>query len=308
MSATLPADGAPPRALGAREPQRDGPGRRRGAQQTPAVEVAARAEPAALAVHRVGALVVVVGAIFGGGLVYENVVLANEVVAQIGPDTVTAAQLLDEMRRPARRIDAQAKPAAVAPRPLRYVDQQKRSLPDQTLERPDRYATSSSRRPIDAASACRPPRWTTRCAKPSPRSTSRRILRPRRCRPRRPKAACPTSVPTPFPTPDRSITPTAIPTLDATAYGPALQQLLDRNFFTEPELRQVLHDQELQDASRRQSARNRSRHPGTGPRPAHPGGDRGCGERRAHPVAGRRRLRPARPARCRPTRIKGQGR
>src|SRR5712691_735882 len=57
----------------------------------------------------VGVLVVVAGAIFLGGLVYDNVVRANEVVAQIGPDSVTASQLLGDVKSQARALDAQAK-------------------------------------------------------------------------------------------------------------------------------------------------------------------------------------------------------
>src|SRR5260221_4029430 len=57
----------------------------------------------------IGVLVVVIGVIFGGGVIYDNVVRANQVVAQIGPDNVTAAQLLDQVRPAARSLDTQAK-------------------------------------------------------------------------------------------------------------------------------------------------------------------------------------------------------
>src|ERR1700694_3796593 len=50
----------------------------------------------------IGVLVVLVLAIFGGGIFYDNVVRANEVVAQIGPDNVTASQLLAQGRPPVR--------------------------------------------------------------------------------------------------------------------------------------------------------------------------------------------------------------
>src|SRR5690349_13714415 len=56
----------------------------------------------------VGVLVVVVAAIFVGGVVYDNIFRANAVVAQIGPDSITASQLLDEVRPQARALDAQA--------------------------------------------------------------------------------------------------------------------------------------------------------------------------------------------------------
>src|SRR5205809_335893 len=57
----------------------------------------------------VGVLLVVIAAIFGGGIVYDNVVRANAVVAQIGPDNLTAAQLLAEVKLAARSLDSQAK-------------------------------------------------------------------------------------------------------------------------------------------------------------------------------------------------------
>ena len=81
----------------------------------------------------VGVLLVVVLGIFLGGLYYDNVVRANEVIAQIGPDTVTAAQLLGDVRPAAKSLDAQAKQFAGGTNIAQYVDQQKRSLPDQTL-------------------------------------------------------------------------------------------------------------------------------------------------------------------------------
>src|ERR1700736_989018 len=81
----------------------------------------------------VGVLVVIVGAIFLGGVFYDNVVRANQVVAQIGPDSVTAQQLLDEVRPAARSLDAQAKQFGGGTSVAQYVDGQKRGLPDQTL-------------------------------------------------------------------------------------------------------------------------------------------------------------------------------
>src|SRR6266849_9769222 len=81
----------------------------------------------------VGVLVVIVGGIFLGGIFYDNVVRANQVVAQIGPDTVTAAQLLGEVKPAARSLDTQAKQFGGGSNIAQYVDQQKRSLPDQTL-------------------------------------------------------------------------------------------------------------------------------------------------------------------------------
>src|ERR1700730_1140413 len=57
----------------------------------------------------IGVLLVLVLAIFGGGIFYDNVIRANEVVAQIGPDGVTASQLLSQLRPTVRSLDAQAK-------------------------------------------------------------------------------------------------------------------------------------------------------------------------------------------------------
>src|SRR5579859_2835739 len=84
----------------------------------------------------IGVLALLVLGIFGGGIFYDNVVRANEVVAQVGPDTITASQLLDEVRPSVRALDAQAKTlgaGASSTQVAQYVDQQKRSLPDQTL-------------------------------------------------------------------------------------------------------------------------------------------------------------------------------
>src|ERR1700737_3934224 len=57
----------------------------------------------------IGVLVVLVLAIFGGGVVYDNVVRANQVVAQVGPDGITASELLNQVRPTVRSLDAQAK-------------------------------------------------------------------------------------------------------------------------------------------------------------------------------------------------------
>src|SRR5437870_13485884 len=55
----------------------------------------------------IGVLVALVVAIFAGGLIFDNVVRANEVVAQIGPDTITATQLVDEIKPSVRALDVQ---------------------------------------------------------------------------------------------------------------------------------------------------------------------------------------------------------
>ncbi|HTD76380.1 MAG TPA: SurA N-terminal domain-containing protein, partial [Chloroflexota bacterium] len=81
----------------------------------------------------VGVLAALVLAIFAGGIVYDNVVRANEVVAQIGSDGITASQLVDEVRPQVRSLDAQAKQIGGGTNITSYVDQQKRALPDQVL-------------------------------------------------------------------------------------------------------------------------------------------------------------------------------
>src|SRR5918911_1558166 len=74
----------------------------------------------------IGVLLGLVALIFAGGFFYDNVVRANEVVAQIGPDSITATQLVDEIRPSVRAIEAQTKSLGGAPQVASYVDQQKR--------------------------------------------------------------------------------------------------------------------------------------------------------------------------------------
>src|SRR6185503_7402690 len=85
----------------------------------------------------VGVIVVLVLAIFAGGWFYDNVVRANEVVAQIGPDSITASQFVEELTPWAKRVDDQAKAqiplGASRTAVLAQADQDKRALPDQIL-------------------------------------------------------------------------------------------------------------------------------------------------------------------------------
>src|SRR5437763_10049709 len=81
----------------------------------------------------VGVLAALVLAIFAGGIVYDNVVRANEVVAQIGSGGITASQLVDEVRPEGRSLDAPAEPLGGRTDSTRYVDQQTPALPDQVL-------------------------------------------------------------------------------------------------------------------------------------------------------------------------------
>jgi parvulin-like peptidyl-prolyl isomerase len=81
----------------------------------------------------VAALALVVAGIFVAGIFYDNVVQANKVVAQVGPDSITASQLLDEVRPQARAIDAQARQVGDPSTVSDYVKQQKLSLPNSVL-------------------------------------------------------------------------------------------------------------------------------------------------------------------------------
>src|SRR5579859_5243571 len=216
----------------------------------------------------VGVLVVIVGGIFLGGVFYDNVVRANQVVAQIGPDNVTAAQLLDEVRPAAKSLDAQAKQFGGGGTSIaQYVDQQKRNLPDQTLstvidehiiqQEAARRGISVSpselddkeRQTVADFQASSNPSPTPE-AVPTPDSGA---SVPDTAAAAQPETAA-TPVPTAPPTPDAvasataaATTPTAVPTLDTSVYGPALQTLLDKNSLTESELRDRLQQSMLHD-------------------------------------------------------------
>jgi parvulin-like peptidyl-prolyl isomerase len=207
----------------------------------------------------VGVLVALVLAIFGGGIFYDNVVRANQVVAQIGPDNITAAQLLDEMRPSVRALDTQAKTLGTGANIAQYVDQQKRGLPDQTLnDLIDQHVIQqeASRRGISVAPADLDDKERETVASfqasssPSPTPDTNST----------PDAAATADTST-LATPDASATvaavaaatpaaettPTAVPTLESSTYGAALQTLLDRNSLTESELRDRLEQNMLRD-------------------------------------------------------------
>jgi parvulin-like peptidyl-prolyl isomerase len=196
----------------------------------------------------IGVLVVLVLGIFGGGWMYDNVIRANQVVAQIGPDSVTAAQLLAEVSPQAKALDTQASQLGSGTRVSSYVDQQKRNLPDQVLNNvvdQKLIEQEAARRGISVASpeldekerqtvadyhaATNP----TPTAEPSPTADASADSGTA-------PAAAATSEPTPLPTPSGPTTPTAVPTLEDSAYGPALQQILDKNSLTEADLRKQL--------------------------------------------------------------------
>src|SRR5579859_532332 len=195
----------------------------------------------------IGVLVVFVAAIFGGGIFYDNVVRASAIVAQIGPDNVTATQLLDEVRPAAKSLDSQAKQFGGGTSIAQYVDQQKRSLPDQTLSNvidehviqqeasargisvaPSELDDKERQTVADFQASSTPAPTPEALSTPDTGATADSAA-----------AAVATDVPTPAvaAAPSPPTTPTAVPTLDATGYGPALQQLLDQNTLSEADFR-----------------------------------------------------------------------
>src|SRR5258708_16233367 len=187
----------------------------------------------------IGVMLVVVAGIFLGGLYYDNVLRANEVVAQIGQDTVTAAQLLGDVRPAAKSLDAQAKQFGGGTNIAQYVDQQKRSLPDQTLsDNIDKrlIQQEAARRNISVSPTELDDKERQTVADfqavsnpsptPAPTSLSDTGVAADTA-PTAPPPPVPTPAPPPSPPPPP--TPTTAPTLDASGYAPALQQLLDTN-------------------------------------------------------------------------------
>ena len=178
------------------------------------------------------ALVLVVVLIFGFGLLYDNVLRANETVAQVGSHNITAGQLLDEVRPAARAIDAQAKQiggGASAANLNQYVDSQKRQLPDQAMndlldatiiqQEADRRGISVSQSEIDDRMQQVAANYQV-ATSPTP-------------------AASAEASPEPSPSPSTG-TPTPLPTLQPAEYQAALQKFLDQTGLTEQdERRQV---------------------------------------------------------------------
>jgi parvulin-like peptidyl-prolyl isomerase len=193
----------------------------------------------------VGVLAALVVAILAGGILYDNVVRANQVVATIGSDNLTASQLLDEVRPQARSLDAQARQFGATTSVTSYVDQQKRGLPDQVLNDvidQRLLAQEAARRGISVSPAEVDDKERQTVAdfqaatNPSPTPEASPTTEAE-------AAATPAAVPTaPAPT-----TPTPVPTLESSAYGPALQQLLDRNGLTEADFRKQLEHSVLRD-------------------------------------------------------------
>jgi parvulin-like peptidyl-prolyl isomerase len=191
----------------------------------------------------VGVLVVLIAAIFAGGIIYDNVIRANEVVAQIGPDSITASQLLDEVRPSVRALEAQVKQIGGGPNVTQYVDSQKRELPDQTLndlidrhlieQEATRRGISTSPSDLDDKE-----RQTVADFQAATAPTPEPVATPEN------EA---TAVPTLAPTPSALTTPTVVPTLETSAYATALGQLLERNALTEPIFRDKLQQSMLRE-------------------------------------------------------------
>lgn len=207
----------------------------------------------------IGALLVVIAAIFAGGLLYDNVYRANQVVAQVGPDSITASQLLDEVRPQARSIDAQAKQfggTASNQQLADYVDQQKRGLPDQMMnELVDVHIIQqeAARRGIlvgpDEVDGKVRQTVAQFQATNNPAPTVEPTATPEADTSAEAGAALTSATPSGLtsPTPSSPTTPTPVPTLDDSAYGPALQQLLEKNSISESDLRTQLQRGLLQD-------------------------------------------------------------
>ena len=197
----------------------------------------------------VGVLVVLVAAIFAGGVLYDNFVRANQVIAQVGPQGITTSQLLDQVRPQVRALDAQAKQIGSGANITSYVDQQKRSMPDQVLndmidnrlikQEADRRGISVSASDVDdkerqtvaTFQASNNPAPTP---EPSPAAEAAAT----------PAAA---TIPGALAAPTTPPTPTAVPTLEKSAYDQALQDLLTRNGLTETEFRTQLEQSLLRD-------------------------------------------------------------
>jgi parvulin-like peptidyl-prolyl isomerase len=203
----------------------------------------------------VGVLVLVVAAIFVGGFVYDNVVRANQVVAQVGPDSITAAQLLAEVQPQARALDAQAKQLGGTSNQQisNYLDSQKRSLPDQVLNdaidariiQQEAARRGISVTPADVDDKERQTVAQFQAAtNPAPTVEPTATLE---TSPTAGGAVLTSATPSAVASPTALSTPTAVPTLETAAYAAALQQFLDKNGLTEADLRTQLERGLLQD-------------------------------------------------------------
>jgi parvulin-like peptidyl-prolyl isomerase len=203
----------------------------------------------------IGALVLVIAGIFAAGLVYDNVVRASQVVAQVGPESITAGQLLAEVQPQARALDAQAKQfggGANSQQIADYVSNQKRSLPDQVLN--DAIDAriiqqEAARRGISVTPAEVDDKERQTVAQFQAANNPSPTVEPTATTEASPTAAAALTSATPSAIPTATVltTPTAVPTLEGDAYASALQQFLDKNGLTEADLRTQLERGLLQD-------------------------------------------------------------
>jgi parvulin-like peptidyl-prolyl isomerase len=196
----------------------------------------------------IGVLVGLVVVIFVGGFAYDNFIRANEVVAVIGTDNVTASQLVDEMQPQIRSLQGQAKQAgATGSSAQQYLDSAKRDLPDQTLNSmidKKLMEQEAAKRGISITSADVDDKERQTIADyqnaTNPAPTPEVPPTPEGAAAATPQAS-PTSAPSPV------TTPTAVPTLLPDAYSAALQDLITKNSLTEADLRDNLQQSLLQD-------------------------------------------------------------
>lgn len=194
----------------------------------------------------IAVLVGVVALIFVGGLLYDNVYRANQVVAQVGSDSITASQLLDETRPQARALDAQAKQLGGTSNQqlANYVNTQKRGLPDQVMN------TLIDVHIIQQEAARRGVSVTSGEVDDKERSTVAQYQASTNPTPTVEPTATPEATTLPVSaalTPTIVSTPTAIPTLEESAYSSALQDFLSKNNVAEADLRTQLQRGLLQD-------------------------------------------------------------
>ncbi|MBI2755304.1 MAG: peptidylprolyl isomerase [Chloroflexi bacterium] len=186
--------------------------------------------------------------ILAGGLYVDNVVQANDVVAQVGAERITTTQLVNEMRPSAAAIDAQIRQLGAANRSAAAQgEQQKRSLPDDALNQliqTQLITQEAQRRGIVVSDAdvealmrqnvAEFDAFSNPQATPTPEATAV-------------EGAAPTPSPTAEPSPSAPATPTPVPTLEASAYTAAFQKALAQTGLSEARYRDLVRRQALQE-------------------------------------------------------------
>ena len=202
----------------------------------------------------VAGLVGVIALIFLGGFLYDSVVRANEVVAVIGSDNITANQLVAEMQPSIRAIQAaatqQGGQGASSAQTQQFIDAQKRNLPDSTLNSLiDKHLMQqeAARRGISVTPADidDKERQTVADYQTATAPTAVPTATPEGATPQ--PTLAPGQQPTANPTPSTPTTPTAVPTLESSAYAAALSDILTKNNLVESDLRDNLEQSLLQD-------------------------------------------------------------